>query len=75
MLPQITVTVTPGLPPPLERESYECYFETAGGLSFLTEAVESVTNTQYVCDLTLGMIPPFQGTSLGEAVCEREHDC
>ena len=69
MLPQITVTVTPGLPPPLDGESYECYFATAGGESFfVTEAVEIMSNTQYMCDLTQVTIPPFQGASLGKAV-------
>ena len=71
MLPQITVTVTQGgLPPPLDGESYECYLETAGGESFFTDAVEIVNNTQYMCDLTETTIPPFQGASLGMAVCE-----
>ena len=68
MLPQITVTVTPGLPPPLDGESYECYFETAGGETFFTEAVEIMTNTEYTCDLTQATIPSFQGASLGKAV-------
>ena len=70
MLPQITVTVTPGLPPPLDGESYECYFATDGGDSFFIDAVEIVNNTQYMCDLTQTTIPSFQGASLGKAVCE-----
>ena len=64
MLPQITVTVTPGLPPLLAGESYECFFAAASGTLFFTNAVEITANTQYRCDLT-GVIPDFQGARLG----------
>ena len=64
MPPQITVTVTPGLPPPLDGESYECYFTAADGTPFSTDALEVMTNTTYVCNIT-EVVPDFQGASLG----------
>ena len=66
--------MTPGLPPPLDGESYECYFTAADGTSFFTDAVEVMTNTQYVCNIT-EVVPDFQGASLGKAVCVYITDC
>ena len=62
--------MTPDLPPPLDGESYECYFTVADDTPFFTDAVQVMTNTQYVCNLT-EVVPDFQGASLGktEYVC------
>ena len=63
---QPTVTVTPGLPPLLTNESYQCQFADRERPRMITVDAEEVTpNTAYQCNIT-GRIPPFTGVQLGE---------
>ena len=63
---QLSVTVTPGLPPLLTNESYQCQFADREGLRMITVDAEEVTpNTAYQCNIT-GRIPTFTGVQLGK---------
>ena len=60
------MTVTPGLPPMLTNESYQCQFADSEGLMVITVDAEEVTpNTAYQCNIT-GRIPTFTGVQLGK---------
>ena len=60
------MTVTPGLPPLLTNESYQCWFADRERLRLITVDAEEVTpNTVYQCNIT-GRIPPFTGVQLGK---------
>jgi len=61
---QLRVTVTPGLPPLLTNESYQCQFTDREGLRVITVDAEEVTpNTAYQCNIT-DRIPTFTGAQL-----------
>ena len=63
---QLTVTVTPGLPPLLPNESYWCRFADGGGGRMITVDADEVTpNTEYTCNIS-ERVPPFTGVQLGE---------
>ena len=63
---QLSVTVTPGLPPLLTNESYQCQFADRGRMRVITVDAEEVTpNTVYQCNIT-GRIPTFTGVQLGK---------
>ena len=63
---QLSVTVTPGLPPLLTNESYQCRFADRDRLTVITVDAEEVTpNTAYQCNIT-GRIPTFTGVQLGK---------
>ena len=63
---QLSVTVTPGLPPLLTNESYQCQFADRERLRVITVDAEEVTpNTTYQCNIT-GRIPTFTGVQLGK---------
>ena len=63
---KLSVTVTPGLPPLLTSESYQCQFADIEGLSVITVDAEEVTaNTAYQCNIT-GRIPTLSGVQLGK---------
>ena len=63
---QLSVIVTPGLPPLLTNESYRCQFADREGLRVITVDAEEVTpNTAYQCNIT-ERIPPFTGVQLGK---------
>ena len=60
------MTVTPGLPPLLTNESYQCQFTDRDRLKVITVDAEEVTpNTAYQCNIT-GRIPTFTGVQLGK---------
>ena len=64
---QLSVTVTPGLPPLLMNESYQCRFADGEGLRMITVDAEVVTpNTAYQCNITSERIPTFTGVQLGK---------
>ena len=64
---QLCVTVTPGLPPLLVNESYQCQFADREGLRVITVDAEEVTpNTAYQCNITGRRIPTFTGVQLGK---------
>ena len=64
---QLSVTVTPGLPPLLTNESYQCQFADREGLRVITVDAEEVTpNTVYQCNITGRRIPTFTGVQLGK---------
>ena len=66
---QLRVTVTPGLPPLLTNESYQCQFTDRDRLTVITVDTEEVTpNTAYQCSIT-GRIPTFTGVQLGKMSC------
>ena len=59
------MTVTPGLPPLLTNESYQCQFVDRERVRVITVDAEEVTpNTVYQCNIT-GRIPTFTGVQLG----------
>ena len=63
---QLSVTVTPGLPPLLTNESYRCQFADREGLRVITvDAAEVTPNTVHQCNIT-GRIPTFTGVQLGK---------
>ena len=63
---QLRVTVTPGLPPLLTNDSYQCQFADRGRLRVITVDAEEVTpNIVYQCNIT-DRIPPFTGVQLGK---------
>ena len=63
---QLSVTVTPGLPPLLTNESSRCQFTDREGQRMITVDAEEVTpNTAYQCNIT-GRIPIFTGVQLGK---------
>ena len=63
---QLSVTVSPGLPPLLMNESYQCQFADREGLRVITVDAEEVTpNTAYQCNITK-RIPTFTGVQLGK---------
>ena len=64
---QLSVTVTPGLPPLLTNESYQCQFADNEGLRVITVDAEEITpNTAYQCNITGRRIPTFTGVQLGK---------
>ena len=64
---QLSVTVTPGLPPLLTNESYQCQFADSEGLRVITVDAEEITpNTAYQCNITGRRIPTFTGVQLGK---------
>ena len=64
---QLSVTVTPGLPPLLTNESYQCQFADRGRLRVITVDAEEVTpNTVYQCNITGRRVPTFTGVQLGK---------
>ena len=66
---QLSVTVTPGLPPLLISESYQCRFADRDRLRVITVDAEEVTpNTAYQCNIT-GRIPTFTDVQLGKMNC------
>ena len=59
------MTVTPGLPPLLTNESYQCQFADRERQRVIRVDAEEVTaNTAYQCNIT-GRIPNFTGVQLG----------
>ena len=61
---KLSVTVTPGLPPLLTSERYQCQFADIEGLSLTTVDAEEVTaNTAYQCNIT-GRVLTFTGVQL-----------
>ena len=68
VIPQLSVTVTPGLPPLLTNESYQCRFADREGLRVITVDAEEVTpntTTAYQCNIT-GRTPIFTDVQLGK---------
>ena len=60
------MTATPGLPPLLTNESYQCQFADRERQRVITVGAEEVTpNTAYQCNIT-GRIPTFTGVQLGK---------
>ena len=72
---QLSVIVTPGLPPLLTSESYQCQFVDRERLRVITVDAEEVTsNTSYQCNIT-GRIPTFTGVQLGKVNCAAACTC
>ena len=64
---QLSVTVTPRLPPLLTNESYQCQLADGERLRAITvDAEEVIPNTVYQCNITGRRIPTFTGVQLGK---------